>query len=164
MNGRQNVNAVVVWSFPKNMNWYCVLASFLTKNHPKLLQISKNSACKVVKQTNKYISVCRSNDNFPKILDSHSIVDVNKHVITSLLLKTLEQVLAESIPSTNFDALCYIVWYCTTQVDRLFSGIYITQPSDEYLLKLHFVVGGTPKFFSSSIGRFLMLLIFVSTI
>ena len=72
------------------------------------------------------------------------MVNLN-HAIISYFLKILEKALAGRVFSTNFDAWCYIVWYCTTQVYRLLSGIRITEPSDEYLLKLHFVVGRSPK-------------------
>ena len=123
------------------MNRYCILTSFLTRNHPKLLQISINLACEVINQINKYIGIWRSNNDFPKIIDSHSMGDVNHHVIISFFMKTLERAMAGQVS----DVLCYIVWYCITQVYKLFSGICITQPSDEYLLKLHFVVGGAPK-------------------
>ena len=138
------------------MNRYCILTSLLTRNHPKLLQISINPACEVINQINKYIGIWRSNNDFPKIIDSHSMGDVNHHVIISFFMKTLERAMAGQVS----DVLCYIVWYCTTQVYKLFSGICITQPSDEYLLKLHFVVE-EPQNLSSSTGRFcLTLLIF----
>ena len=141
MNGWQNSIMLSSSLSRKNMNWYCILTSFLTRNQSKLLQISINPAFEVINQINKYIGVWRSNNDFPKILDSHSMVDVNYHAIISFFVKKLEKALAVRVSSTNSDA-CYIVWYCTTQVYRLFC---MTQPGDEYLLKLHFVVAGTPK-------------------
>ena len=58
---------------PKNMNWYCILASFLTRNYSEL------------------------------ILYSRIIVDVNQQAIISFLVKTLEKLLAGNVPSTDFD-------------------------------------------------------------
>ena len=142
------------------MNWYCILTSFLTRSHPNLLQISISPVCEVINHINKYIGVWRSKNDFPKILDSHGLVDMNHHAIISFFMKTLDKALAGRVSSTNFDA-CYIVWYYTTYVYRFFSRISITQPSDEYLLKLHFVVGGAPKLVKL---YWKILLIFVSTI
>ena len=141
MNGWQNSIMLSSSLSRKNMNWYCILTSFLTRNQSKLLQISINPAFEVINQINKYIGVWRSNNDFPNIFDSHSMVDVNYHAIISFFVKKLEKALAVRVSSTNSDA-CYIVVYCTTQVYRLFC---MTQPGDEYLLKLHFVVAGAPK-------------------
>ena len=86
------------------MNWYYILACFLIRNYPKLLQISKNPVHEVVNQINKYIGVWRSNNDSPKILDLHSMVVVNQYAIISFFVKTLEKALVGSLLSTKFDA------------------------------------------------------------
>ena len=89
----------------------------------KVAPDSINLASEVVNQISKYIGVWRSNNNFPKIIDSPSMVDVSQHAIISFSVKTLEKALAGSVPSTNFDAWCYIISYCTIQVRLYFRKI-----------------------------------------
>ena len=100
-----------------------MLSSSLSPNHSKLLQISINLAPEVVNQISKCIGVWRSNNDFPKIIDSSSMVDVSQHAIISFSVKTLAKALGGSVPSTNFDPWCYIIWYCTIQVRLYFRKI-----------------------------------------
>ena len=89
----------------------------------KVAPDSINLASEVVNQISKYIGVWRSNNNFPKIIDSPSMVDVSQHTIISFSVKTPEKALAGSVPSTNLDAWCYIISYCTIQVRLYFRKI-----------------------------------------